>query len=169
MGFSLGKGVARIAEDRVLLEDGSSIESDLTIWTGGVKGSDLASRIVGARINMGYIEVDERLLIRGGQDAFAVGDVAFVSIGGKVAQKMAGEALEQAVTVARNIGLILKGEVPRVEHTINYPVDYPKVLLSLGEGRALLIYGPQYASLGSTEYFLKRRIDLDEMMSRFPK
>lgn len=166
--FITGKGVKQIAEGKVILEDGDELESDLTIWSGGIKASDLASNIRGASLHNGYIEVDTRLLIQGRDDAFAVGDVAHVSISGSVAQKMAAEALGQAVTVAKNIKSIADGEPPKAIHKIDYPVDFPKVLLSVGEGKALLIFGPQYASLGNVEYFLKRRIDLDEMMSRFP-
>ncbi len=163
-----GRGVEQVAEDRVILEDGDELESDLTIWSGGVKASDLASKIRGASLRDGYVEVDQRLLIKGRSDAFAMGDVAYVSISGSVAQKMAAEALGQAVTVAKNISSILKGEEPGTTHKIDYPVDFPKVLLSLGEGKAMLIFGPQYASIGNVEYFMKRRIDLDEIMGRFP-
>jgi NADH dehydrogenase len=169
MGFNLGKGVKRIAEGKVVLEDGSELQSDLTIWSGGVRGSELALNTVGASLHDSYIDVDEKLLIRGRLDAFAIGDAAYVEISGSVAQKMAGEALEQAVTTARNIMSVVGGQKPSVEHKINYSVDFPKVLLSLGEGKALLIFGPHYASLGSTEYFLKRRIDVEEMMDRFPR
>jgi len=169
ISFNLGKGVKRIAEGKVVLGDGSELQSDLTIWSGGVKGSELALNTVGASLHNSYIDVDKKLLIKGRLDAFAIGDVAYVEIGGSLAQKMAGEALEQAVTTARNIISIIGGQKPSVEHKINYPVDFPKVLLSLGEGKALLIFGPQYASLGSTEYFLKRRIDVEEMMGRFPR
>lgn len=163
-----GRGVKQVAEDRVILEDGDELESDFTIWSGGVKASDLASNIRGASLRDGYVEVDQRLLIKGRSDVFAIGDVAYVSISGSVAQKMAAEALGQAVTVAKNISSILKGEEPGTTHKIDYPLDFPKVLLSLGEGKAMLIFGPQYASIGNVEYFMKRRIDLDEMMSRFP-
>lgn len=168
VGFNLGKGIERIAEGKVVLQDGSELESDLTVWSGGVRGSELALSTSGAGLQNGYIDVDERLLVKGRQDAFAVGDVAHVKIGGSVAQKMAGEALEQGMTVARNIMSIISGQKPNIVHKINYPVDFPKVLLSLGEGKALLIFGPHYASLGGTEYFLKRRIDVEEMMGRFP-
>lgn len=168
MRFIIGKGVEQIAEDRVVLEDEGERESDLTVWSGGVRASDLISNMHGASLHNGYIEVDQRLLIKGRNDAFAIGDAAYVNIGGSVAQKMAGEALGQAVTVAKNIKSVVDGEAPKVNHKIDYPVDFPKVLLSIGEGKALLIFGPQYASLGNVEYFLKRRIDLDEMMSRFP-
>lgn len=166
--FELGNGVKQLKEGKVILENGNQINSDLTIWTAGIKSSKIASNIVGASLYKGCVEVDERLLIKGREDAFAIGDVAFVKISGKEAQKMAGEALEQAKTVAKNIALVVNSEKPSIVHTVAYPTDFPKVLLSLGEGKAMLIFGPQYASIGSVEYFLKKRIDFDEMMGRFP-
>jgi len=165
----LGKGVKQIEKEKVVLEDGSAIEADLTIWTAGIKSSGTASKIVGASLYKGYVKVDEKLLIKGTEDSFAVGDVAFVKINGKEAQKMAAEALEQGKTVAKNIGLIAKRQKPNFSHFINYTTDFPKVLLSMGEGKAMLIFGPQYVSTGATEYFLKKRVDVEEIMGRFPQ
>ena len=165
----LGKGVERIEKGKMVLEDGSAVETDLIIWTAGVKSSEVASKIIGAKLYKGYIEVDERLLIRGREDSFAIGDIAFVKINGKEAAKMAGEALDQATTTAKNISLIANGKQPNINHTISYTADFPKILLSVGEGKAMLIYGPQYVSTGPAEYFLKKRIDVDEMMGRFPQ
>ncbi|MDH5267685.1 MAG: FAD-dependent oxidoreductase [Candidatus Bathyarchaeota archaeon] len=165
----LGKGVKQIEKEKVVLEDENPIETDLTIWTAGIKSSRTASKIVGASLYRGYIEVDEKLLITGAKDSFAMGDVAFVKINGKDAQKMAGEALEQGKTVAKNISLIANGQKPNFSHVINYTTDFPKVLLSMGKGKAMLIFGSQYVSTGATEYFLKKRVDVDEIMGRFPQ
>ena len=164
----LGKGVKKIEKEKVILEDNSAIETDLTIWTAGIRGSRTTSKIVGASLYRGYVEVNEKLQITGTEDSFAIGDVAFVKIDEKEAQKMAGEALEQGKTVAKNIGLIATGQKPNFNHFINYTTDFPKVLLSMGEGKAMLIFGPQYVSTGATEYFLKKRVDVDEIMERFP-
>jgi len=165
----LGKGVKQIEKEKLILDDGRNIETDLTIWTAGITSSKVASKTVGAEIYRGYISVDESLLIKGKEDSFAIGDLSHVKIHEKEAMKMAGEALEQAKTVAKNIRLIANGEKPSISHIINYPTDFPKVLLSLGQGKAMLIFGPQYVSIGATEYFLKRRIDVDEIMGRFPQ
>jgi len=165
----LGNGVKQIEKEKVILEDGNIIETDLTIWTAGIKSSEVSSKIVGAQLNRGYVEVDERLLIKGKEDSFAIGDISFVKINQKEAAKMAGEALEQAKTAAKNISLIVKGQKPSVSHAVHYSTDFPTVLLSIGEGKAMLIFGPQYVSTGAAEYFLKKRIDFDEIMGRFPQ
>jgi len=167
--FSLGKAVKEVEKDRVILEDGSSVESNLTIWTAGVTGCIVPLQVPELNLYRGCIRVNERLLIEGREDAFALGDVASVKVNGKEATKMAGEALEQAKTVARNLSLVVAGQKPHVSHVPNYTTDYPKALLSLGEGKAMLIFGPDYVSTGTTEYFLKKRIDFQEMMERFPQ
>jgi len=43
-----------------------------------------------------------------------------------------------------------------------------KTLLSMGEWRAMLIFGPDYLSTGAAGCFLKKRIGFREMMERFP-
>lgn len=167
--FILDNGVKRIEEEGVILEDGSRVDAELTVWSAGIKVSKLGSKIVDTTMDNGYIVVDEKLMIRGGEDSFAIGDISMVRINGQTAQKMAGEALVQAETVAKNISLIVNGKKPQFSHTICYTTDFPKALLSIGEGKAILIFGPQIVSLGYTEYFLKKRIDFDEIMGRFPK
>lgn len=165
----LGSGIKAVEKEKVILEDGSNIESDLTIWTAGVKGRIVSSQITGGNLYKGCIEVDDRLLIKGSEDAFAIGDVAYVRVNEKEATKMAGEALEQAKTAAKNVSLIADDQKARISHVPIYTTDYPKALLSMGEGKAMLIFGPDYVSTGYTEYFLKKRIDFQEMMERFPQ
>ncbi|MBC7092215.1 MAG: FAD-dependent oxidoreductase, partial [Nitrososphaeria archaeon] len=167
--FILGQGVKHLQRDKVIFVNNNSIESDLTIWAAGIKCSNLSSYVRGAKLSDGFIKVDERLLVEGAENAFSIGDMAFVEINGRRAQKMAGEALEQAKTVARNIAFMMEGKVATANHVIKFPVDFPQALLSVGDEKAMLIFGQDYASLGNVEYFLKKRIDFDEIMERFPK
>lgn len=167
--FMLGNGIRAVQRDRLILQNDFAVESDLTIWTAGVKGCLASSKIPGAALHDGCIEVDDRLMVQGKENAFAIGDNAHVSIGGKEASKMAAEALEQAKTAAKNVTLIAKGQKPSVSHVPKYTTDFPQALLSLGEGKALLILGSEVMSLGYTEYFLKKRLDFQEIMDRFPQ
>jgi NADH dehydrogenase len=167
--FVLSKGVKVVEEGRVILDDGSSLDSDLTIWTAGIKGYLAESHIEGGELRKGCIVVDDKLRVSGKEDAFAVGDSAFVRIGTKEATKMAGEALEQAKTVAKNIALIVEGKKPRFSYVPLYTTDYSVALFSMGRGKAMLILGPAPVSTGATEYFLKKRIDFQEIMERFPQ
>jgi NADH dehydrogenase len=167
--FILGKGVKAIEKGKLILEDGSNVENDLTIWTAGVKGRMVPSQIVGGNLHRGCIEVDDRLLIKGKEDAFAIGDVAYVRINEKEAAKLAAEALVQAKTAAKNIGLIAKSQKPKILYTVNYTTDYPEAVLSMGEGKAMLIFGQEYVSTGPAEYFLKKIVDFQEVMDRFPQ
>ncbi|MGB9727740.1 MAG: NAD(P)/FAD-dependent oxidoreductase [Nitrososphaeria archaeon] len=167
--FVLGQSVKLLQRDKVVFANNNSIESDLTLWAAGIKSSNLSSYVRGAELFEGYIKVDERLIVEGSENAFSIGDMAFVEINGRRAQKMAGEALEQAKTVAKNIEFIVAGKAASVNHEIKFSVDFPQALLSVGDGKAMLIFGQDYASLGNVEYFLKKRIDFDEIMERFPK
>jgi NADH dehydrogenase len=167
--FVLGKGVKVVEEGRVILDDGSHLDSDLTIWTAGIKGCLVESQVEGGELRRGCIVVDDKLLINGKEDAFAIGDSAFIRIGEKEAAKMAAEALEQAKTVAKNIDLIVKGEKPRFSYVPLYTTDSPVALFSMGRGKAMLILGPAPVSVGTSEYFLKKRIDFQEIMERFPQ
>jgi len=201
--FLLGKGVKEIEKERCILEDGSTVEADITIWAAGVQSPEITSKIIGANLYKGYIEVDKRLLINGSADSFAIGDAAFIKINGTIAQKMAAEALEEAKTVAKNIGLIAYGHKPSFTHVIRYTTDFPKAILSIGEDKAILIgseipsyleaapnilhrliympgidriidafskviSGPKYASMGTMEYLLKKKIVTEEIMGRLP-
>ena len=165
--FMLDNGIQTVKKSDLILDDGSVVQSDLTVWTAGIKGCLIQSRI-GINLIKGCIDVDERLLVKGYDNVFTIGDSASVLINGKEATKMAGEAMEQAKTVAKNIIHISQGQRPEIQHVPNYTTDYPKALLSMGKGRAMLIFGPQFASVGSTEYILKKRIDVEEIMGRFP-
>lgn len=167
--FILGQSVKILQRDKVVFANNNSVESDLTIWSAGIKCSNLSSYVRGAELFEGFIKVDERLMVKGSENAFSIGDMAFVEINGRRAQKMAGEALEQAKTVAKNIAFIVAGKTATVNHEIKFSVDFPQALLSVGDEKAILIFGQDYASLGNVEYFLKKRIDFDEIMERFPK
>jgi NADH dehydrogenase len=167
--FALGNGVENVREREVILGNGEAIEFDLTVWTAGVKGCLIASEIPGTGLHRGCVDVDDRLCIVVREDAFGIGDVAYVRINDKEAVKMAGEALEQAKTAAKNVGLIVSGQKPIFTHVPHYTRDYPQALLSFGQGRAMLVFGPELVVVGTTEYFLKKRIDFQEMMERFPQ
>jgi len=166
--FLLGQRVKALERDRVVLANRNVVQADAIIWAAGVRSSSLAFNVRGAKLYNGYIKVDEMLLVEGREDAFALGDVAHVDVEGRLAQKMAGEALEQARTVAKNMSLIVEGGRADVRHKVSFPVDFPQALLSVGGGKAILVYGQNYASIGEVEYFLKKRIDFDEIMERFP-
>lgn len=43
--FILGNGIKGVSEGKLILEDGSEIDIDLTIWTAGVKGCVISSQL----------------------------------------------------------------------------------------------------------------------------
>jgi len=166
--FILGQRVKALESNKIIFANKNHVQADVIVWAAGIRSSNLSFNVKGAKLVNGFIKVDERLFIKGKDDAFALGDVAYVEIDGKVAQKMAGEALEQAKTVAKNISYILERSKPNLTHKVVFSTDFPQALLSVGDDKAILIYGQNYASIGTVEYFLKKRIDFDEIMGRFP-
>lgn len=58
-----------VEKEKLITEDGSYIETDLTIWTAGIKGCMASSQFAGGNLNRGCIEVDDKLLIRSREDA----------------------------------------------------------------------------------------------------
>jgi NADH:quinone reductase (non-electrogenic) len=167
--FALGNGIEEVRERKLILENGESIEFDIAVWTAGVKGCLVSSEIPGTNLHRGCVDVDDRLCIVGREDAFGIGDIAYVRINDKEAMKMAGEALEQAKTAAKNIDSIVSGRKPILKHAPHYTTDYTQALLSMGQGKAMLVFGSEIVAIGTTEYFLKKRIDFQEMMERFPQ
>ncbi|RLG41408.1 MAG: hypothetical protein DRO05_04015, partial [Thermoproteota archaeon] len=55
-------------------------------------------------------------------------------------------------------------------HKIRFSQDFPRCLVSLGGGVAVLTYGPRFSYLGRFPYWLKKRIErkfmreLDELL-----
>jgi len=72
----LGTAVKEVAPDRVVLGDGTSILTRLTIWGGGEQAVPLAARSGLPQGRGGRIEVDADLSVPGFPAVYALGDVA---------------------------------------------------------------------------------------------
>jgi NADH:ubiquinone reductase (non-electrogenic) len=71
--------VSKIRENTIDIKDKNSIPFDLAIWCGGIKANDLTMKI-NNRLKLDCprgIPVDERLIVRGTNKIFAIGDCAF--------------------------------------------------------------------------------------------
>lgn len=96
----LGTAVAKVEENRVELTDGSTVASDVTIWTAGVKPTlpeivDENPSLSGSRVR-----VDETLRAIGDPRIFAIGDVAATPA---PTPMLAQAAVAQAPIVAKNV------------------------------------------------------------------
>lgn len=125
---STGTGVAEADADAITLEDGSDLEMDQFVWTGGIEGSPAldAERPV--------VRADLRL----GESTFAVGDAArVVDSDGEAVPASAAAAIREARVAADNIGTLVErsqgshgGFQPRLTQ---YQFNVPGWLVSVGD------------------------------------
>ncbi|MHC6225135.1 NAD(P)/FAD-dependent oxidoreductase [Pseudomonas sp. X10] len=74
-----GASVASVDESGVTLDDGRRIESKTVIWTVGFRANPLTEQIQGERDHQGRLHVDGHLKVKGSQDVYAAGDVAYAA------------------------------------------------------------------------------------------
>jgi NADH dehydrogenase len=131
------KGVEIMASAKVVaveprlvkLESGATISAATIIWVAGVKPAGLA--LAGSTADSaGRLQVDESLQVRGLEQVFALGDVAGAldPTTQKGLPMLAQVAVQQAVTVARNIvALIQGGQLEK------FTYQQKGILISLGQ------------------------------------
>lgn len=72
------KRVTKVEEHSVYLNDGSSVNMDFLIWTGGIRPSDLIKSMNIEKNKAGQILIDEYFRTKKYKDVFAIGDCAEV-------------------------------------------------------------------------------------------
>lgn len=97
ISFRGGATVVEVREDGVELENGGTLESDVVIWSGGVKAPELVQECFGCDEN--GIDVNPGLSEPGNPKVFAAGDSADDG-----SLKTAHNAMRQAKVLAENIG-----------------------------------------------------------------
>ncbi|MFF7065054.1 FAD-dependent oxidoreductase [Pseudomonas sp. NPDC008258] len=75
----VGATVAAVDAEGVTLADGRRIESQTVVWTAGMRASPLTEQLTSARDHQGRLHVDGNLKVRGLDDVFAAGDVAYAA------------------------------------------------------------------------------------------
>jgi NADH dehydrogenase len=107
----VGSPITEITPSSVILQSGKQIESDLTVWTAGIKGYDIKITPQIERTKTERILVDEYSRVKGFENVFAIGDIsAFTLPDGKIAPQLAQYAVRQARSVAKNIVRMFEGE-----------------------------------------------------------
>lgn len=71
----LGHGVKAVGYDYVELDDGSVLESDITIWAAGVATDPIVGQWGLPQAKGGRISVDEHLQVKGFEGVYAAGDI----------------------------------------------------------------------------------------------
>jgi NADH dehydrogenase len=98
----LNASVASVDANGVTLADGQRIESKTVIWTVGFRASPLTQQVTGTRDPQGRLHVDGNLKVKGLNDVFAAGDVAYAAcddIG-----NFAGMSCQHAISLGRYAG-----------------------------------------------------------------
>lgn len=105
------KKVRAVNQGAVVLEDGSEVPADLTIWAGGFRATPLAKE-VGFKVNQrGQIIVDPYGRALGHETVYAVGDASHpVEEPGNTVRMSLFTALIRGAHAADNLSALLKGK-----------------------------------------------------------
>ncbi len=126
----LGKFIAEVKQDTVVLNDGSQVECSLFIWTGGVQGSHVTS-YSGMKTEKGNrVKINKFCEAVGFPGVYAVGDCALVvdPKTGETLPQCVEIALQQAEVVAQN----LYADATKNERTV-YTPKFSGLILAVGE------------------------------------
>ncbi len=92
---------------------GQVISTETVIWTAGLEASTPETSDEVLRATKGKLLIRPTLQLLGQSNVYAIGDLAYVRQNGVPLTGVAPEALQQGVTVARNIRLQLRGRAPK--------------------------------------------------------
>jgi NADH:ubiquinone reductase (H+-translocating) len=104
----LNTTIKEIGSDKVVLADGSSHRSDLTVWTAGIQAPDEGWNSALPRAQAGRIDVGSDLRVVGQERVFAIGDVS--SGGDKPVPQLAQPAIQQGKHAGRQIKRLMAGQ-----------------------------------------------------------
>jgi NADH:ubiquinone reductase (H+-translocating) len=104
----LNTAIKEILPDKVVIADGSSHRSDLTVWTAGIQAPDAAWNASLPRAHAGRIDVGPDLEVIGHPGVFAIGDVG--SGGEKPLPQLAQPAIQQGRHAGRQIIALMAGK-----------------------------------------------------------
>jgi NADH:ubiquinone reductase (H+-translocating) len=125
----------------VQLKDGTTIPARTLIWAAGVRAVPLLDTLGLEQDRLGRIKVDPTLQIPGHPEIFVIGDAAHVlDADGHPLPMLAPVAMQQAVTVARNI---IKRH--RAEPLEAFVYRDPGIMATIGRNQAVaLLKGMQF-------------------------
>jgi NADH dehydrogenase len=106
----LNGSVADLETGRLLLRNGSQIESHTVVWAAGVKASPLALAVPAEKGRGGRIPVEADLSLTAHPEVFVVGDMAYVEQDGQALPMVAPVAMQEGRHAAR---VILEREAQR--------------------------------------------------------
>lgn len=106
----LGAQVGRVTPDAVLMKDGSELPTRTVVWTAGVRGTELASKLGFETGPGGRVPVRDTLQSQVDPNIFLIGDMALFT-GPKGPLPMVGPvAMQQGLLAADNVKRLLAGK-----------------------------------------------------------
>jgi selenide,water dikinase len=157
----LGREVARLADGRLHLDDGRTVEAGLVVWATGPSAPRLFADTALALDQGGYLRVDPTLRSVSHPGIFAAGDAAALE-GHPGLPKAGVYAVRQGPVLRDNLAAACAGREPSRRF---HPQRRFLALLNTGDGRAILSWGA-LAVTGRWAMALKDRIDR-RFMRRF--
>jgi NADH dehydrogenase len=110
----LGVSVKEVAPDRVLLSDGTTIQTRTVVWGGGEMASPLAAQAGLPRGRGGRVDVQPDLTVEGFPGLYVLGDLANVpGADGSPLPQLGSVALQSGTWAARNILAAIDGKQSR--------------------------------------------------------
>jgi len=103
--------VRSVTAEHVELDDGRRLPSAITVWTAGVRASDLARALTTTPGKGGTVPVDATLRLPAHPEVFVLGDLAAVGDGDALLPMLAAVAKQEGEYAGRSIEALIKGAV----------------------------------------------------------
>jgi NADH:ubiquinone reductase (H+-translocating) len=148
--IELGLLVKEVANDHVILSNGSKILTRTIIWAGGLKASLLSSNCRLTQGHEGRIDVQLDLTAAGFPNIYVLGDLANISdSNGKFLPQLAAVAQQSGYWAAKNIMAEIKG-IPRT----SFHYKDKGIMAMVGRNAAVAEIGKKRRELKGTFAFL---------------
>jgi len=151
----VGKKIVSVEKDKVILENGDTINSDFLIWTGGIVASSVLENMPVEKNKKQQIITDQFFRIKGFENAFAIGDCA------EIKNFETGEILPATAQIAIQTGKIVANHIKAILNKKNLRPQYPKfkgILTALGGKFATGIIANKIKIKGYPSYLLKEAV-----------
>ncbi|HSO12824.1 MAG TPA: NAD(P)/FAD-dependent oxidoreductase [Anaerolineales bacterium] len=129
---------------RVVLADGTEIQTNTLIWTAGVKAVEITGRLGVQVAGSGRVRADATLQLPGRPEVYVLGDAAYLENGnGQPLPMLSTVAIQQGEIVAENIQRAVKGLEQKPFHYKD-----PGLLATVGRNAAVArIWGLSFSGL----------------------
>lgn len=151
-----GVQVSKVEENRVYLSNGSSLDMNYMIWTGGIIAAPVLETVEAKKEGQNYLVVDDRLRVDGYENVFAIGDCAIIKdVNGNNMPPTAQTAERSGIECAKNILLHLDDREMK-----SVKLKFDGVLVALGGKYAAAHLLGKFKFSGYLAYVVKSAISV---------